>query len=106
MAPPKIKIEFCTSCGSQDIKVTGNSYYCPDCDINYKVTTQGTKIIDSNPLGKQNARMDQLEQDVAELKGTKEPGPGPAGPAEPAEPASTSEDEAEDEPDGFISIEP
>ena len=76
--PAKIKIEFCTSCGSQAIEVTGNKYYCPDCDVTYKVTTQGTKIVDANPLGKEKARVDQLEQDVAELKGNKEPGAEPA----------------------------
>lgn len=97
--PAKIKIEFCTSCGSQDIKVTGNSYYCPDCDITYKVTTQGTKVIDKNPLGKEKARMDQMEEDIAELKETKEPGTGPA---EPAEPAASEDDEDESEPDGFV----
>ena len=104
--PAKIKIEFCTSCGSQDIKVTGNTYYCPDCDITYKVTAQGTKVVDANPLGKEKARVDQLEQDVAELKGTKtqaaaaEPGPGPI------EPAAGGDDEDESDQDGFISIEP
>ncbi|MBA7523272.1 hypothetical protein ES705_15395 [subsurface metagenome] len=98
--PAKIKIEFCTSCGSQDIKVTGNIFYCPDCDITYKVTTQGTKVIDSNPLGKEKARLDQVIQDVAEIKGQKPPGPDPA---EPAEPAADGEDEDEPEPRGFIS---
>lgn len=94
-----IKIEFCTSCGSQDLKVTGNTYYCPDCDVTFKVTTQGTKVVDSNPLGKEKARIDQLENDVADLKGTKEPGPGPAEPAAPA-----ASDEEEEEQDGFITI--
>ena len=102
--PPKIKIEFCTSCGSQDIKVTGNSFYCPDCDITYKVTTQGTKVMDSNPLGKEKARLDQLEDDVAELKGGKEPGPEPAEPDDQKfiedHPEPTAMDE--EEQDGFI----
>ena len=100
--PEKIKIEFCTSCGSQDIKVTGNKFYCPDCDITYKVTTQGTKVIETNPLGKEKARLDQCEQDIAELQGQKEPGPEPAEPTEPAEPAASQD---ESEPDGFITIE-
>ena len=104
--PPKIKIEFCTFCGSQEIEVTGNKYYCPNCDVTYKVTTQGTKVVDSNPLGKEKARVDQLEQDVAELKGNKEPGPGPADPADPKpgpiEPAAGGEDEDESEQDGFV----
>lgn len=102
-----IKIEFCTSCGSPDIKVTGNTFYCPDCDITYKVTTQGTKVVDSNPLGKERARLDKAEQDIAELKGQKEPGPGPAEPDDQFikdHPEPTAMDE--DEPDGFIIIEP
>lgn len=103
-APKKIKIEFCTSCGSQDIKVTGNTYYCPDCDITYKVTTQGTKVIDSNPLGNQKARLDQCEQDIAELKGQKPS--EPAEPAEPAEPQVPAADEDKPEQDGFITVEP
>ncbi len=101
--PTKIKIEFCTSCGSQDIKVTGNTFYCPDCDITYKVTAEGTKVIDSNPLGKEKARLDQCEQDIAELKGQKEPEPEPPEPAEQPEP---TEDEDEPESDGFITVEP
>ncbi len=112
--PTKIKIKFCTSCGSQDIKVTGNTFYCPDCDITYKVTAQGTKVIDSNPLGKEKARVDQCELDIAELKcelniaerrlkGQKEPGPEPPEPVEQPEP---TEDEDEPESDGFITVEP
>lgn len=112
--PSKIKIEFCTSCGSQDIKVTGNTYYCPDCDISYKVTTQGTKVVDANPLGKEKARVDQLEQDVAELKGQKVTGPDQTGPQAAADGEADvidlqegdKEDEDESEQDGFISIEP
>lgn len=104
--PAKIKIEFCTSCGSQDIKVTGNNYYCPDCDVTFKVTTQGTKVVETNPLGKSKARIEQLEEDVAELKGNQEPGSEqPPKPTEPAEPAGGGEDEDEDEPDGFITVE-
>lgn len=100
-----IKIEFCTSCGSQEIKVTGNKFYCPDCDITYKVTAQGTKVVETDPLGKQNARLDQIEDDVAQLKVGSEPEP------EPAEPAAGGDDdvnhlgdknEDEDEQDGFV----
>ena len=109
MPPSKVKIEFCTSCGSNNIKVTGNIYYCPDCDITYKVTDQGTKVFDSNPLFKTNVRIDKIEQDIITIKGGDGPGPGPAkvaGQAEPAEPASVVEDEEGDnESDGFISIE-
>jgi len=99
--PAKIKIEFCTSCGSKDIEVTGQNYYCPECDVTYKVTEAGTKVVDTNPLGKTNTRLAQVEKDVAQLKSGK-----PAEPAEPAEQTPDSEDkdedEDDDEPDGFI----
>lgn len=97
MPPAKIKIEFCTSCGSQEIQVTGNSYYCPDCDVTYKVTTQGTKVIDSNPLGKEKTRLDQVEKDVAALKGKQEPGSEPAEPATDSDDVSAHVDENKDE---------
>ncbi|MBA7496450.1 hypothetical protein ES702_07058 [subsurface metagenome] len=106
--PTKIKIEHCTSCGSTNIKVDGNQYYCPDCDKTAKVTEQGTKVIDKNPLGREKARIDKIEDDVAKLKGEK--------PAEPAEEkgiateagdkaesrAASGEDEDESDQDGFI----
>ena len=101
MAKTQIKIEFCTSCGSQEIKVTGNSFYCPDCDVSYKVTEAGTKVVDTNPLGKEKARIDQNAADIAELKGQK-----PAEPAEPEpKPAVKVADENDDDDDqeGFIS---
>jgi len=104
--PAKIKIEFCTSCGAQDIKVTGNNYYCPDCDVTFKVTTQGTKVVDSDPLGKQNTRLDALQEDVEKLKSEKKPGSEPAATTEPAQPAQPAAEDEEEEPDGFISIEP
>lgn len=78
MPKKSMKIEFCTSCGSREIKVTGNKFYCPVCDVTYKVTEDGTKVVNADPLGKEKARIAALEGDVAELKGQK--------PAEPAEP--------------------
>lgn len=94
-----IKIEHCTSCGSKNIKVDGNQYYCPDCDKTAKVTEQGTKVIDKNPLGKEKARIDQLEDDVAELKGHKEPEPDPIEPGPgPAEPKSSDDEDTDPKP--------
>lgn len=98
-----IKIEYCLSCGSKDIKVTGNKFYCPDCDITYKVTAQGTKVIETDPLGKEKARIDQIEKDIAHLKGEKEPGPEPTKPAAGDEDdVDKNEDEDENEQDGFL----
>ena len=99
-----IEIEHCTSCGSTNIKVEGNQYYCPDCDKTAKVTEQGTKVIDKNPLGKEKARIDRIEKDVAELKGEKEPGAESTEPDDQKyiedHPEPTAMDE--EEPDGFV----
>lgn len=61
------KFTFCTSCGSDDIQVTGNQFYCGDCDVTYEVTPRGTKVVATNPVQIINdleARVEQLEQDV------------------------------------------
>ena len=67
----KVKIEFCTSCGSNEIEVNGQQFYCQVCDVTYKVTEAGTKVLTTNPLGKQNTRLDKVEKDVADLQGKK-----------------------------------
>lgn len=96
-----IEIKCCPVCESEDIEVDGNKVYCGDCNIEYKVTAHGTKPFDTNPLGKEKARIDKIEKDVAELKG-KEPGPEPAEP-EPAEPAEPEPGDNEDtDPKPFI----
>lgn len=96
----KKEIKFCSSCGSSDIEVTGSKYYCRVCDVTYQVTTAGTKVVNSDPLKKQNDRIDQIAADVEQLKGKK--------PAE-QEPASLElkpvDEAGEDEPEGFITIE-
>ncbi len=64
------KFAHCTNCGSDDIQVTGNQFYCGECDMTYEVTPKGTIVIDTNPLGKVDnleKRVDQLEQDVDEI---------------------------------------
>jgi len=99
----EIKIEFCAVCGSKEIEVTGNKLYCRECDITYKVTKAGATAVDTNPLGKQNARLDQAEKDIADLKGQKPAAPdSETGPVvdDPVE----TEDEAEEQ-DGFITFE-
>lgn len=87
------KFEFCTSCGSDDIRVTGNQFYCFECDVTYEVTPRGTKIVATNPPKEQvdeiNHRIDDLEKDVDELLNNK---PG--------------DDEDDEEPHGFIWFEP
>lgn len=103
--PTKIKIEHCTCCGSTNIEVDGNQYYCPECDKTAKVTAaHGTKVIDRHPLGKEKARIDQLEDDVAELKGTKEPAEEKGIATEAGDKAESRAiiGEDEDEQDGFV----
>ncbi len=66
------KIAHCTSCGSDDIQVTGNQFYCGDCDVTYEVTPTGTKVVATNPMqiiDDLDARVEQLEQDVDKLNG-------------------------------------
>lgn len=103
--PPKIKIEFCTSCGSKEIEVTGQKFYCPNCDVTYKVTEAGTKVVDTNPLAKQQNRLDQVEKDIAELKGPKPAEPAPAAPKPDSEDDVNShgdKNQDEEDQDGFI----
>lgn len=94
------KIEFCTSCGSKDIEVTGNKYYCNVCDVTYQVTTAGTEIVSTDPLKKQNERIDQIAADVEQLKGKK---PVEQSPAELE--LKPTDEAAEEDQDGFITIE-
>ena len=99
--PEKTEIKFCTSCGSDEIEVTGSKYYCKVCDVTYQVSKAGTKPIDTDPLGKHKARLDKVEQDVEQLKGNK---PAEQKPQDPG-PVSVIDDEEEEEPEGFITVE-
>ncbi len=81
------KFEFCTSCGSDDIRVTGNQFYCFECDVTYEVTPKGTKVVATNPVQAVNDlenRVEQLEQDMDGLNN------------------KSSDDEDDEEPHGFI----
>ncbi|MBA7537526.1 hypothetical protein ES705_29795 [subsurface metagenome] len=70
--PDVSKFEFCTSCGSDDIRVNGNQFYCFECDVNYEVTPKGTKVVSMNPVQEVTDlknRVEQLENDVDDLNG-------------------------------------
>lgn len=61
------KIAHCTSCGSADIRVSGNQFHCFDCDVVYEITPKGTKVVSANPMqivSDLEERVGQLEQDV------------------------------------------
>lgn len=64
------RFEFCASCGSDDIQVTGNQFYCGDCDVTYEVTSRGTKVVATNPFKNVDDlenRVGQLERDIDKL---------------------------------------
>ncbi|MBA7532886.1 hypothetical protein ES705_25116 [subsurface metagenome] len=63
------EFEFCSSCGSENIEVNGNKFYCSDCDITYEVTPKGTKVVTTNPAKDIDIehRVERLEQDVDEM---------------------------------------
>jgi len=68
-----VKTEFCPSCGSDDIRqVTGNQFYCGDCELTYEMTPEGAKVVKGNPGNPANfsdleARVEQLENNVDEI---------------------------------------
>jgi len=79
------KIEFCLNCGSDEIEIDGNGYYCRDCDVLYEFTGNGVKPVKLNPIANGisdiESRLDQVEQDVRDIDGRMndfsddEPGP-------------------------------
>ncbi|GAI68267.1 unnamed protein product [marine sediment metagenome] len=119
------KIKFCTSCGSDDIQVTGNQFYCGECDVTYEMTPRGTKVVAANPVqivDDLENRVEQLENDMDKLNGNSDKdknsnvwfnvlGLFDVGWADGTEDdededkvpvGAVSDDEDEDEPDGFI----
>lgn len=65
------KVEFCLNCGSEDIEIKGNGYYCQGCDVLYEFTGDGVKPVKLNPIadgiGDLESRLDQVEQDVRDI---------------------------------------
>lgn len=60
--PSQIKLEKCTNCGSDQIEVAGNKFFCRVCNIVFEVTDTGTKVLDANPLDKFEQRQTRLER--------------------------------------------
>ena len=63
-----MEIKICPSCGSTEIEVAGNKVHCKACDVTFKVTPDGAKVDNLDPLSKDRERLDKIEQDVNELK--------------------------------------
>jgi len=107
------EIKYCTSCGSDHVEVAGNKFLCRVCNIVYEVTDTGTKVVETDPLGKHEQRLSKAERDIADLKKEQQGGnktveaPDPFGggpvdrPVETETDDETEEDETEE--DGFVS---
>ena len=77
---PEPKFEFCAKCGSPNIDVTGDKYYCHKCDVLYEFSAGGVIAIKLEPLSedyeevkaqlvKNESRFEQLEQNQNQLVG-------------------------------------
>lgn len=103
-----VQIKHCTSCGSDQIEVAGSKYLCRPCNIVYEVKDTGTKVLDTDPLGKHEQRLSQAEQDIEDLKkqGGGEPEPTESltdqHDQEPNEPDPAEAEEPETEETGFV----
>jgi hypothetical protein len=63
-----MEIKVCPSCGSSEIEVAGNKVHCKACDVTFKITPDGAKVDDLDPLGKDRERISKLEQEVNAIK--------------------------------------
>jgi hypothetical protein len=108
----QIKIDKCTSCGSDQIVVAGNKFLCRPCNIVYEVTDTGTKVLEANPLDEHEQRLANAVRDIAALKKAVQGGEIVEQPApdddkfieDHPEPTAMDED-GPDEEDGFIIFE-
>jgi len=70
---PEQKFEFCAKCGSPNINVTGNKYYCHKCDVLYEFSAGGVIAIKLEPLSEDfeemKARLANVEQNQNQLVG-------------------------------------
>lgn len=70
--PDEIKpFTNCVNCGSADIEVDGDEYFCPRCDTSFKITANGVRVIKSGSLSELKERVDGLEDDVRDLQDNK-----------------------------------
>jgi len=70
---PEQKFEFCAKCGSPNIDVTGNKYYCHKCDVLYEFSAGGVIAIKLEPLSEEfedlKTRLGNIEQNQNQLVG-------------------------------------
>lgn len=70
-----MEIKLCPSCGSADIEVAGNKVHCKACDVTFKITPDGARVDNLDPLSKDRERLDKLEQEVEGMKAGAAHGP-------------------------------
>jgi hypothetical protein len=63
-----MEIKVCPSCGSAEIEVAGNKVHCKACDVTFKITPDGAKVDNLDPLSKDRERIDKLEKEVEGMK--------------------------------------
>lgn len=70
---PEPKFEFCAICGSPNIDVTGDKYYCHKCDVLYEFSAGGVIAIKLEPLSEDfeemKAQLAKVEQNQNQLVG-------------------------------------
>ena len=70
---PEQIFERCAKCGSPNINVTGNKYYCHKCDVLYEFSAGGVIAIKLEPLSEDfeemKARLANVEQNQNQLVG-------------------------------------
>lgn len=88
-----MSIKNCPSCGSSEIEVAGNKVHCTGCDVTYRITEDGARVDNLDPLSKDRERLSKVEQDIEELK---------RGKTQTTTKNDTKDDDGENEPVGFI----
>ena len=63
-----MEIKVCPSCGSTEIEVAGNKVHCKACDVTFKITPDGARVDNLDPLSKDRERINKLEQEVEGIK--------------------------------------
>jgi len=63
-----MEIKLCPSCGSAEIEVAGNKVHCKACDVTFKITPDGARVDNLDPLDQDRKRISALEQEIQGLK--------------------------------------
>jgi len=77
---PEPKFKFCAKCSSENIDITGNKYYCHQCDVLYEFTAEGIIPIELGPLSEEykylksqlennESKIDELDENFHQLVG-------------------------------------